>query len=310
MDPQVWGNKGHDVIASTVNLQPGRILDTVHPIELPPLHGMAYPFWKNVREKMTEAGIECKLTLRIRITKSDFRRIENKDFMICTYDLQIMPRPDAEQKLLDRWLRDSPKESLPPVCEEKLDFKNWFYGKEYEDYISNFNQNPAGNFITIHGEEYDPQLFIRFGNRKPPVALCPRDSEGWKALEESLVPSTMRDEIRLTRMLIEYYERRGVWQKHQRNAIVDWLRSLPEPQRTSMASGVDSRYGFYIVRDKNGSGFLLNDLGESYTRLLLALSPMMSYSHRWLESRRLDGLYHSNEDIKEFERRAEMMQQE
>lgn len=57
------------------------------------------------------------------------------------------------------------------------------------------------------------------------------------ALLSSLAPSTMRDEVRLTRLQLEYYAaEQGAPTERAQAELVDWLKSLPEIQRSVMTT--------------------------------------------------------------------------
>ena len=115
---------------------------------------------------------------------------------------------------------------------------------------------PSGKSnIRIGGKEYDPWLFVRFGVRKPSDPNNPTTLEGWRELEASLIPSTMRDEVRLTRLQLEYYSaKKGGASEQAKAELVDWLESLPEVQQRRMTTSLVSKmHEFYDspLRDKN-----------------------------------------------------------
>ena len=87
----------------------------------------------------------------------------------------------------------------------------------------------------IQGEKFSHWFFVRIGNRYPATPGTPETWQGWMALEESLTPSTMRDEIRLTRILIQYCDTEddAVLQE-----LKDWFAGMNEVQRTVMAKNM------------------------------------------------------------------------
>ncbi|MDR2438342.1 MAG: hypothetical protein LBE12_03080, partial [Planctomycetaceae bacterium] len=127
------------------------------------------------------------------------------------------------------------------------------------------------NLIVLHGKKYDPWMFIRIGNRKPPTDLCPTTSQGWLDLEKQFVPSTLRDEIQLTRMLLEYLESKEELQIKKRDEIFQWLQSLPEPQRVCMASNLEANRFMYKEE---------MPITKPYLELLKAVYPMMTLYHQ------------------------------
>ena len=103
-------------------------------------------------------------------------------------------------------------------------------------------QGSADSKIKIGWSKWDPWLFIRIGNRKPSDPNNPTTLKGWRELENQLSPSTMRDEVRLTRLQLEYYSASSQKKREEaKKELVDWLRSLPQAQRTSMVSSLKSK---------------------------------------------------------------------
>ena len=231
---------------------------------------------------MTSDGIKCTLTIKLPeeyISNADQFSVEH---VVFTHDILIKPRPEKEQALLDKWLQDVPKQFLPPVVKVPFvdDNKHW-YTPEMDAFERDGYRKSDGNYIEINGKKYNPWCFIRDGNRKPPAQICPTTLEGWKELENSLVPSTMRDEIQLTRMLIDYLGAKGEAQVQKREALVQWLKSLPEPQRMSMVSSLEDIYstqGMYHASEYDPGR--ATDLAKPYFDLLVVLQPMMSYYHK------------------------------
>jgi hypothetical protein len=114
-------------------------------------------------------------------------------------------------------------------------------------------------------------MFIRTGNRYPSDPNAPQTSQGWLELEKQLVPSTMRDEIQLTRMLLEYLESKNETKIQKRNELVQWLQSLPEPQRVCMASNLEANRFMYKAE---------MPITKPYLELLKAVYPMMTLYHQ------------------------------
>jgi hypothetical protein len=61
-------------------------------------------------------------------------------------------------------------------------------------------------------------FFLRIGNRYPDYPNLPSDWRGWKNLEESFEASTLRDEIRWTRICLQYCETKN-------DKVLDELKS-------------------------------------------------------------------------------------
>ena len=206
----------------------GVIMGDRQTIEFPPLDDWNAPFWKEMRQKTTPEGIECVLTVRYGYSLPEDSRKED------TFSTTILvkARPEGEMELLEKWFSSTP-ETLFPQGE-----------------IQHFCKMPRGlslkssgkSDINIGFNSYDPWLFIRTGNRKPSDPNNPTTLAGWRHLEKSLEPSTLRDEVRFTRLQLEYYSASSQAKKAEtRKELVDWLHSLPQAQRVSMVSSLKSK---------------------------------------------------------------------
>jgi hypothetical protein len=197
-------------------------------LEFPPLEDWNDQFWQAVRQSLAAKnpgeGITCTLHVKHPLAKLPF-----------DHDVLVKARPANETALLERWFDNTPETQFPVAdSERKVPYKG--------------RLEPSGKSnIMIGGEEYDPWTFVRFGVRKPSDPNNPTTLEGWRELEASLAPSTMRDEIRFARLQLEYYlAEPGEDAEKAKAELVDWLKSLPEIQRTSMTySLVSKRYDFF-----------------------------------------------------------------
>lgn len=272
--PEVSNNgKRKSMSAWIYNLDDGKTMNVGASLELPPLEALEHPLWKEVIDNMTENGVKCTLTIKMSVEKSEpFKEPPPEGFVIHTHEMLIMPRRETEMALLKTWYNKTPKQFLPHIRENRSHKSNDMMADvDYNSFIKTGYRKSGGNFITVNGKKYNPWLFIRERNRKPPAVLCPNDAKGWKQLEESLSPSTMRDEIKMTRMLLEYFELSGRAQVDKRQLIKEWLSNLPEPQRVCMASHLDANR-FQYSKD--------NPLTEPYVKLLDELRPFMTTYHQ------------------------------
>ncbi|MDD3469348.1 MAG: hypothetical protein PHE53_05130 [Thermoguttaceae bacterium] len=87
--------------------------------------------------------------------------------------------------------------------------------------------------VEYHGRtfEYTPQFTTTY----PGNPNCPETWQGWKELEESLTPSTMRDEIRMTRIVIQYCDTED---SKVLDELTEWLQNMSEIQRVVMVQNV------------------------------------------------------------------------
>ncbi|MGN0911664.1 MAG: hypothetical protein ACI4NV_09675 [Thermoguttaceae bacterium] len=207
-------------------------------LDFPPVEDWNTPFWKALRDKVTPEGIKCSLT---------FNYSSSAQRSVC-YEFLMKSRPEGEMSLLEDWVKASSDKYLPYDTVGRKIWKR--LGKK------------STNQISLGVNKYNVSSFVRLGNRKPSDPNSPTSLKGWRELEASLAPSSMRDEIHLTCLLLEYYGSitdKGKAESSQK--IADWLESLPDPQRVVLSS--------YLVTD----GEILCDesLKDDYYKLTRAI---------------------------------------
>jgi len=224
-------------------------------LEFPPLDDWEEPFWKELRDNMPPEGITCHL--HIKYKHSD--RLRGLTIEV-NQEILIKPRPENEMALLEKWYKNTPKKLFPKVDGIPHDM----------DFLSSGQSD-----IQIDGNTYDPRMFISLGNRKPSDPNNPTTLEGWRQLEASLVPSTMRDEVRLTRLQLEYYSaKKRKASENAKNELVQWLKSLPEVQRSIMITHLGSKSGHFM---QSSDDFTKpTPLGEKYQELMAAIQQHLS----------------------------------
>ena len=204
--------------------------------EFPPLEDYNAPFWKELREKLPPEGASCQLRFSLTTTEiqDDLSTVDSSHDVVL--DLWVTPRSEKETQLLEGWLHSTPVDLLPNEVSDRKEPK------------MNTGRllGSADSKIKIGWSRWDPWLFIRVGNRKPSDPNNPTTLKGWRELENQLSPSTMRDEIRLTRLQLEYYSASSQKKREEaKKELVDWLRSLPQAQRTSMVSSLKSKENLF-----------------------------------------------------------------
>lgn len=225
--PYEWAFERQSVYAGDVkyafmpgNFEPGvRETGFYTALDFPPLEDWNDPFWKELREKMTPEGVKCTLSFRLAIGHT----LPLEDairFIKLSQEIVIKPRPNDELALLEEWYNNTPKDLFPV---RKTPYKIPSRG--------NVIPNNEESHIKVGDKSFSPWRLIRIGNRKPSDPNNPTTLEGWRELEAQLSPSTMRDEIRLTRLLLEFYaandeESTEYW----KSELMNWLTSLPESQ--------------------------------------------------------------------------------
>ena len=183
-------------------------------VELPPLEDWNDPFWKELREKLTPDGIVCQFQVA-----QHYEIGSNRRKAVFTQDILIKPRPEEETVLLEKWFNDTPAELFPKGKVEK-----WFSARMLG--------RDVGGFIVVGGKEYNPVHFVRTSAfRKPFIPNNPTTLEGWRELETKFCDSTLRDDIKFTRLLLEYFEADDQKAEQAKKDLTDWIESLPKIQR-------------------------------------------------------------------------------
>ena len=246
--PEYLSNSFASRFALSKDLKPGeRYSNSKYYLEFPPLEDLKEPFWKELLANMPKEGVTCNLHIKYYYsdvvpgepgkprkpagdrTKGNSTEIEQ--------DILIKPRPKNEMVLLNKWYKNTPKKLFP----KEEDNRNCKVPQHVYDLRSSGKSD-----IWIGWRKYDPWLFIRHGNRKPSDPNNPTTLDGWRKLEASLTPSTMRDEVRLTRLQLEFYSaQKGEASENAKNELVEWLKSLPEVQRTVMTTFLVGQMGRY-----------------------------------------------------------------
>ena len=225
-------------------------------LDFPPVEDWNAPFWKALRDKVTPEGIKCSLKFNYphSLKTEDKSRPKYVQESVC-YEFLMKSRPESEMSLLEDWVKASSDKYLPYETEWKKYWKG--RGKK------------STNQISLGLNKYNVSSFVRLGNRKPSDPNSPTSLKGWRELESSLAPSSMRDEIHLTCLLLEYYgsiTNKGKAESSRK--IADWLASLPDPQRVALSS--------YLVTD--GESLCDESLKEDYYKLTRAIYNLLEPS--------------------------------
>ena len=192
----------------------------------PPLEDSRSKFWARW-DNLPKEGVVCELGVQAKQLVQD-ADASKQHWAVCekTFKIRVKPRPTNETALLRQW-RDATSTNLFPVVDEK-------WGKIPR---GGSLKSSGKSDIWVGWRRFDPWLFIRVGNRKPSDPNNPTTLDGWRKLEREFAPSATRDEIRLTRLQLEYYSaKKGEKSDAAKKELVDWLAGLPEPQRVVLTS--------------------------------------------------------------------------
>jgi hypothetical protein len=224
-----------------VEIKPGetRVIGALA-INIPALEDIHEPFWERNLEEISREGSEFLLQVSV------FYR---------PWDSDILPR--SEEALLAFWEKGfSPKDfqKQEMTLEQKIFLKPrsvtemTMIEKWYDNTPKGLFPEPEGRTLTIRLAEskcirvqdknFSQWHFIYLGNRYPSDPNAPATWQGWRELEESITPSTMRDEIRLTRILIQYCDTRDV---KVLDELKEWFAGMNEVQRACMAKSICDR---------------------------------------------------------------------
>ena len=195
------------------------IIEDRYRFEIPYLNQWGEPYWRQMIQTLPKQGIRLNLLLFIREYEE-----------LALIPITIKPRPDSEMKLLDNWYNNlnSIGIGIPSQTCSEYEFE--------------FPIDTTCSFIKLRGNNwfYKPYKLNLFcsheqGFFKPSIINAPATIQGWRDLESSLAPSTMRDEIQITRMILEYYNSNENEQDKKLLEIETWLKSLPPVQSSFFA---------------------------------------------------------------------------
>ena len=210
-------------------------------INVPPLEDLNEPFWEKHLKHLPELGKNETFSLCVAfrphcITSQAYERSKFQspfDFQF-TFEtpLEMKLRPEKEMVLIRNWLENTPKELLP------IKTGNDNPTKKVPPMTSQGPFFPKIENIFVKGEKVTQSQFMWSDNRYPAYLNAPETWQEWKELEDSLTPSTMRDEIRLTRILIQYCDTEDA---NVLKELKDWFTDMNEVQRTAMARSLRDR---------------------------------------------------------------------
>ncbi len=208
-------------------------------LEFPPLEDWNAPFWAAVRGKLsTQPSVKLRLRVEFARSEADYPFRVDEAFET---SLVLKRRPQNELQRLEQWFDATPERLFPERFPNGGAFVKAPSSKGTPDLVSS-----GASDVKIGGKSYDPWLFVRPGFRKPSDPNAPTTVDGWRRLEAEFAPSTLRDEITLTRLQLEYYDAdEGEASDAALKILVDWLRDRPEPQRVVLTESLRSNRGTF-----------------------------------------------------------------
>jgi NADH:ubiquinone oxidoreductase subunit len=185
-------------------------------INVPSLEDLKEPFWEKNMKKL-EAGNE-KFTLGITFKAYwDKNNSNNPVNIALETPIVLKSRPEKEMALIQKWYK-----SLDDFLKSN-EFQN--FGIFRDD----------RNNISVKKEKFRHWLFVRIVNFYPDISSIPATWQGWKDLEDSLTPSTMKDEIRLARIVIQFCDTEDAAVLKE---LKEWFDGMHDVQRTVLATSL------------------------------------------------------------------------
>jgi len=210
-------------------------------INVPPLEDLEEPFWEKHLKNLSRLEKNETLSLCVTLYPSckvypDYKHYHFQSAFSFQFTFEtpliMKPRPEKEMTLIRKWLRDSPKELLPAPFGDLPKVPPFDSRMRYVTFEN----------ILVKGEKVPQSQFMRSSNRYPGHPNAPETWQGWKELEENLTPSTMRDEIRLARILIQYSDTED-------NTLIkelkDWFADMNEVQRSVLVKRTRNKIKMY-----------------------------------------------------------------
>jgi len=237
-DEGVW--QYYEEVAHNMNVSPSKIdfiplpaHSTIYfakSFQFPPLEDIQDNFWRKGISEIKETATDYPLKIHFHILPKILpkeNRLKNISELIIMQNVVLKSRTKADMELVEKWYQNTPVNLFPTLHK---DFYRLF--KVSQDCFQKDN-----NVIPqIHN--YSALIFMSHKNRYPNTFNAPETWRGWKDLEERISPSTMRDEIRLTRMLIQYCDTKD---KKVLEDLKEWFANMNEVQRIVMAKNVFNR---------------------------------------------------------------------
>ena len=215
------------------------------PLQFPPMEDLYQDkFWEEIRKEFKDysEGLPFDFGIEFATPTPKFPPQRAR----LTQKITVKSRNDKETAMIDQWYHNTPSEFFPEIVEGK--------------YISKV---PPKGLRKVSGKkilDHSPWMFINTGNRYPSDPNIPETWQGWKELEESITPSTMRDEIRLTRILIQYCDTKDAKILEE---LKTWFAEMNKTQRICMARTVRGR-----AKNCYGDDSLLAPFRDLYQTIL------------------------------------------
>ena len=199
-------------------------------LSIPALEDLQDPFWKHLFDKDGKQSRQLILRTIIDSRQATDYVQSNRAHIRVTLEtpITVKPRSAAEMTMLEKWHKDFPPEFF---------LENWGCRKAFPPKVARWGSYGSKIIQTQH----NGKTFVwnnGFTTDYPGAPNFPTTTQGWRALEESLEPSTLRDEIQLTRLLWEYFSAKETIQENKLVEINAWFESRPKLQAYVIADNL------------------------------------------------------------------------
>ncbi len=243
-----------DYVVLPQPLAPGETLRAgLSALEFPALEDWEKPIGQELRNALQENDkTSLTLVLSLQRVYQKFDREGETRRPVPPYDetvvteipITLVRRNPNESQRLEDFYRQTPPNVFPCWLRDEAKFPPQF--KDHPNPSARFGHalfSSGKSDIRLGWRRYSPWFFVRYGNRKPSDPNNPTSVDGWRLLETEFAPSTLRDEITLTRLQLEYYDAdEGEASDAALKILVDWLSQRPEPQRVVLSQSIRSKY--------------------------------------------------------------------
>ena len=218
-------------------------------LNVPMLDDLHEPFWDILVQKLAEEDQRLVFEIKKMSLTSDNGNVKH-DLQKLGCVITVKPRPVFETHIIEALYLNMPDEMFPRYEESLFGIRKIsenFYRKKLADRSLYIWPNQMVRKKSI--DELNKKGFYSqdFWSTLPNVDTT--TWQGWQEIEKSLTPSTMRDEIRLTRIIIQYCDTKD---QNILEELKEWFSGMNEIQRACMAKSI-------LDRAKNCYGTVLLD---------------------------------------------------
>ena len=209
------------------------------PLQFPPLEDLYRDaFWQEIGKELKDNPNGLSLDFGIeflgvaKISELLLERNKMWERTRLTKKVTVKFRNNTEMAMIDQWFQSRP-ENFYPVIHDSYNYPIKAPALGLDRFREPYEVGIHFGYYLRYG-----WIFTNSGNRYPGNLGDLKTWQDWKELEESITPSTMRDEIRLTRIMLQYCDTKEV---NVLDELTEWFDGMNEIQRTVMAKSIRER---------------------------------------------------------------------